>query len=74
MTQGADERSGPRPPDPEQEARRDEVELSWGFCDPILKAWEQAADAPEIYERGSQGPTQADELLHRDGRTWVDIS
>ena len=26
MTQGADERSGPRPTDPEQEARRDEVE------------------------------------------------
>ncbi len=26
MTQGADERSGPPPPDPEQDARRDEVE------------------------------------------------
>ncbi len=26
MTQGADERSGPPPPDPQQDARRDEVE------------------------------------------------
>jgi len=60
--------------DPTLFARRDEVELSWGFCDPILKAWEQAGDRPEIYERGSQGPTRADELLRQDGHSWVDLS
>ena len=60
--------------DPTLFARRDEVELSWEFCDPILRAWAHAGDAPEIYERGSQGPAQADELLRRSSRSWVAIS
>lgn len=52
-------------------ARRDEVEFSWGFVDPVLEAWEGSSDLPlEIYERGSQGPAAADDLLGRANHSW----
>ncbi len=55
-------------------AREDEVELSWGLLDPVLKAWE---NDPSIhlanYEAGSWGPHEADILLSRDGRSWRDL-
>jgi glucose-6-phosphate 1-dehydrogenase len=52
--------------------RADEVEAEWRIIDPILKAWE-SAPAPPIYEAGSQGPPQADELLAVRGRRWRQI-
>jgi glucose-6-phosphate 1-dehydrogenase len=40
--------------------------------DPILEEWNQSGKPPvAIYERGSWGPTEADELLARDGRCWL---
>ncbi|PYI64776.1 hypothetical protein CVV68_20865, partial [Arthrobacter livingstonensis] len=32
--------------------------------------WAAENIQPESYEPGSWGPTSADELLTRDGRTW----
>jgi len=42
---------------------------------PVLDAWkaEGSAELP-IYEAGSSGPKEADELLQRDGRRWRPIS
>jgi glucose-6-phosphate 1-dehydrogenase len=53
-------------------ARADEIELAWGLIDPILDGWKRP-DAPPLafYEQGSWGPVEADELLARDGRTWL---
>ena len=53
-------------------ARADEIELAWGLVDPILEDWKRP-DAPPLafYEQGSWGPVEADELLARDGRTWL---
>jgi glucose-6-phosphate 1-dehydrogenase len=53
-------------------ARRDEVESAWRFIDRIENAWHQSKSPPPIaeYPAGSWGPTEADELLERDGRTW----
>lgn len=52
--------------------RADEVETAWGLIDPIAQAWETSPkDKPlSSYEPGSWGPSEADELLAREGRQW----
>jgi len=51
--------------------RSDGIEASWKMVDPILKGWEEHDDPPlYIYPLGSWGPTEADQLLARDGRRW----
>jgi glucose-6-phosphate 1-dehydrogenase len=52
--------------------RADEVEAEWRLIDPILEAW-NSAPGPEIYEAGSQGPAEADELLAVRGRRWRQV-
>lgn len=53
-------------------ARRDEVEHAWKFIDDIEHAWHSKSTTPPlcVYPSGSWGPTEADELLERDGRAW----
>ena len=52
--------------------RNDSIELSWKLIDPILKGWEASQEPPlEVYEPGSWGPDQADSLLGREGRCWL---
>ncbi len=53
-------------------ARRDEVEGAWRFIDRIEEAWHKNETPPPLceYEAGSWGPTEADDLLARDGRAW----
>jgi len=52
-------------------ARADEIELAWGLMDPILAGWERPDASPlVIYEPGSWGPSEADDFLAQDGRTW----
>ena len=50
--------------------RRDEVEEQWSFMDPVIDAWTEQSVAPPIYQAGTWGPEQADDLLARDGRRW----
>jgi glucose-6-phosphate 1-dehydrogenase len=52
-------------------ARADEIELAWRLIDHVVAQWE-GEDAPPLafYESGSWGPSQADQLLARDGRSW----
>ncbi len=55
-------------------ARRDEVENAWHFVDQIEQGW-HGVDEPlrppmGDYAAGTWGPTEADELLHRDNRRW----
>jgi glucose-6-phosphate 1-dehydrogenase len=51
--------------------RADQVEAAWGVVEPVLEGW---ADTPPRhfpnYGAGSEGPTAANDLLARDGRTW----
>jgi glucose-6-phosphate 1-dehydrogenase len=53
-------------------ARRDEVEYAWAFVDRIEDAWHNNPSPPPLFEypAGSWGPSEADELLARDGRAW----
>lgn len=57
--------------DPTLFTRSDEVEAAWRIIDPVLNGW-KTPDAPPlvIYERGSWGPYDADELIELDGREW----
>jgi glucose-6-phosphate 1-dehydrogenase len=62
--------------DPTLFARRDEVELSWRWCDPILRAFEDPERAGRLatYAAGSEGPIEAEDLLLRNGHRWVPLS
>jgi glucose-6-phosphate 1-dehydrogenase len=52
-------------------ARRDLVEHAWRFITPVLRALDATSESPlPLYEPGSAGPREADELLARDGRVW----
>jgi glucose-6-phosphate 1-dehydrogenase len=55
--------------DPPLFPRHEEVELSWKILDPIEEFW-ATQGRPEQYRPGTWGPSSADELLARDGRTW----
>jgi glucose-6-phosphate 1-dehydrogenase len=56
--------------DPTLFTRTDEVESAWRFITPILDAWQSSRIAPATYAAGTWGPTEADELLSRDGHRW----
>ncbi len=47
-----------------------EVEAQWAFIDPLVEAQKD----PIIYEPGSYGPKEADELIEADGRKWLEPS
>jgi len=56
--------------------RRDDMEVAWSLITPVLEAWEEDRDYSrtgklERYPAGSWGPACAEELLQRDGRSWV---
>jgi glucose-6-phosphate 1-dehydrogenase len=48
--------------------RTAEVEASWRMLDPLEAHW--AGGRPEHYESGTWGPSGAQRMLERDGRTW----
>ena len=60
--------------DPTLFMRADMVEHAWRVVQPVLDAWAKdgATDLP-IYPAGSSGPSEADELLARDGRRWRSV-
>jgi glucose-6-phosphate 1-dehydrogenase len=50
--------------------RADEVEEQWSLVDAIVAAWQRDRPSFPNYAAGTWGPPSADELLHRDGRSW----
>jgi glucose-6-phosphate 1-dehydrogenase len=55
--------------------RADGIEAGWRVVQPFLDAWHEAP-AKDLfsYRAGGDGPTEADELLQRDGRRWRAIA
>jgi glucose-6-phosphate 1-dehydrogenase len=51
--------------------RRDEIEESWRYIDPIVKMVGKKKRSFPNYEPGSFGPKEADKLIGRDGREWI---
>ncbi|QUJ77784.1 glucose-6-phosphate dehydrogenase [Sulfitobacter albidus] len=54
--------------------RGDEVEAAWAWTDPIIEGWEARNDVPKPYDYGSNGPTDSEELMRREGRAWREVS
>ncbi len=55
--------------DPPLFPQHEEVEESWKILDPVLDHWARKG-RPEQYASGTWGPTGADKMLARDGRSW----
>ena len=54
--------------------RRDEVEAQWRLITPILKAWKtQGVTSLQSYPAGSDGPSEADQLMTRNGHPWRNL-
>lgn len=54
--------------------RGDRAELAWELLEPVLKTWHsQDAPALHIYEPLSWGPKAADDLIEKDGRSWLRV-
>jgi glucose-6-phosphate 1-dehydrogenase len=54
--------------------RSDEIERAWEIIDPLIAATQRAeAPDPEQYEGGTEGPSNAVELLNREGKLWQPI-
>jgi len=55
--------------------RADSIESAWGIIQPVMDAWrEDRVNRLPLYPAGSQGPTEADALIQRDGRNWRPIA
>ena len=53
--------------------RGDEVEAAWAWTDPIIEGWQARGEVPKTYDSASQGPTDANAMIARDGRIWREI-
>lgn len=51
---------------------REEVDLSWQWIDNILNHWKGDPSPVPLYEAGSWGPQQAQQLLKQDGQKWFE--
>lgn len=49
---------------------REEVEESWRWCDSIIAAWSRQKSEIKRYHAGTWGPTKAELLIEKDGRSW----
>jgi glucose-6-phosphate 1-dehydrogenase len=50
--------------------RADEVEEQWLLVDSIVATWQRDRPGFPNYAAGTWGPPSADDLVHRDGRSW----
>ena len=50
--------------------RGDAIELAWGLIDNIISGWESSRSNLYLYEPGSWGPEEADQLIAHEGYGW----
>ena len=54
--------------------RADNIEAGWRAVQPVLDAWKQEPADVHPYAAGTAGPAEADRLLARDGRSWLQLA
>lgn len=59
--------------DPTLFVRQDGILAMWNAVDPINARWEDTKPAFPNYDSGTWGPSEADDLLERDGRWWWSV-
>jgi glucose-6-phosphate 1-dehydrogenase len=58
--------------DPSLFTRSDNIEAAWRLMDPIIQGWETPNALPlAMYDPGTWGPVEADELLDLYGHRWI---
>ena len=56
--------------DPARFTTWNEIEAAWKLTDRLYSHFKDARGPVQIYERGSRGPAEADQILEKDGRRW----
>jgi glucose-6-phosphate 1-dehydrogenase len=56
--------------DPTLFIRADEVGRSWRIVDPIIEYWAASSEPIPLYQAGTWGPREADDLTAADRRRW----
>jgi glucose-6-phosphate 1-dehydrogenase len=56
--------------DPTLFIRADEVGRSWRIVDPLIEYWAASSDPIPLYQAGTWGPHEANDLIAADGRHW----
>ncbi|MFL7812279.1 MAG: glucose-6-phosphate dehydrogenase [Anaerolineales bacterium] len=57
--------------DPSLFTRSDAIESAWSIIDPLIDSWEDPdTDDLAVYEPGSWGPQEANQMINSDGRCW----
>jgi glucose-6-phosphate 1-dehydrogenase len=56
--------------DPTLFIRGDEVGRSWRIVDPIIEYWAASSEPIPLYQAGTWGPREADNLIAADARRW----
>lgn len=51
--------------------RSDELESSWKFVASIVEGWEKLNVPVFEYSKNSNGPSEAQDLIEKDGRKWI---
>jgi glucose-6-phosphate 1-dehydrogenase len=51
-------------------ARTDGIEASWQLVTKILQGWMGQKKPPITYKKGSWGPKEAEDFIHKDGKHW----
>ena len=50
--------------------RQDELEAAWMWIETITSNWKAVNQQNILYEAGTWGPSEAEQLIERDGRQW----
>ncbi len=53
--------------------RRDSVDRAWQLIQPVLQVWE-ATPGVHLYEPGTAGPREADDMISRDSHSWRELN
>ena len=56
--------------DPTLFTRADEVGRSWRIVDPVIECWAASSYPIPLYQAGTWGPHEANDLIAADGRRW----
>jgi len=52
--------------------RSDELESSWELITEILDKWKKEKDEIQVYDEGAWGPKEANDLIEKDGKKWLE--
>jgi glucose-6-phosphate 1-dehydrogenase len=57
--------------DPSLFTRSDGIETAWSIIDPLIESWEdRSTDELAVYDPGTWGPDEAEQLLSRENHRW----